>query len=140
MPRCLQDANSQVQQAGTAGGVWGTHCRAAALARRGFCSSVSHVTDGRGPEAARLVLKGNIFFNMKIRGKESEHSILRLAEASEQASPMRALLRCGTSGQAAILFISRGKPARLHDEAREADAIQAIDLSNVCFVVVLPYG
>ena len=81
---------------------------------------------------------------MKIRGKESEHSILRLAEASKQASPMRALLRCDTSGQAAILFISRGKPARLHDEAREADAVEAFDLSNVFFcvvvVVILPYS
>lgn len=90
--------------------------------------------DGRGPEAAYLVLKGNIFFNMKIRDKESEHSILRLAEAGKQASSVRALLRCGTSGQAAILLISCGKPARLQNEAREADAIQAIDLGNVFFL------
>lgn len=81
---------------------------------------------------------------MKIRVKESERSILRLAEASKQGSPVRALLRCGTSGQAASLFISHGKPERLHDEAREADAAQAIGPSHVVFcvvvVVILPYS
>lgn len=144
MPRHLQDANSQVQQAGTAGGTWAARCRAAALSQRDFCSSISCAMDGRGPEAAYLVLKRSIFFNMKIRAKESERSILRLAEAGKQASPVRALLRCGTSGQAAILFTSCGKPARLHDEAREGDAIQAVDLSNVFFcmvvVMILPYS
>lgn len=58
---------------------------------------------------------------------------------------MRALPRCGTSCQAAILFISRGKPGRLTNEVREGDAIQAIDLSYVFFcvavmVVIVPYS
>jgi len=123
MARCLQGATSQVLQEATG--------------LTGVGSSVSHAAEGRGPEAACLVLKGNSSFNVKIRGKESECSILRLAEARKQAGPVRALLQCGTSGQAAGLSVSRGKPAR------EAGAVQAVARSNICFwgvVVILPYS
>lgn len=68
---------------------------------------------------------------MKTRGKESELSILRLAEASKQGRPTGALLGCGPSGQAAVLSTGSGKPAGAREEARAADAIQALDLSDV---------
>lgn len=51
--------------------------------------------------------------------KESEGGISRLAEGNKPV--LRALLRCSTSGQAAVLFLC--KVCRADEKLRAADAV-----------------
>lgn len=49
---------------------------------------------------------------------------LHEADKALQASPVKAWVGCGTAGQVAMLAISCGKPARLHEEARKLKALE----------------